>query len=138
MKPMSASQTDTLLSGNIRRELIALTLPLLLSNILQQLYNTGDSLIIARFLGSLAFASTGVSGTLMNLFLFMLNGFCVGVSVLFAQAYGMGNPRVFRQDFFHALLTGTALTLLFAALTIGLLDPLLTLIRTPGTIAGSI
>lgn len=131
MKPMSASQTDTLLSGNIRRELIALTLPLLLSNILQQLYNTGDSLIIARFLGSLAFASTGVSGTLMNLFLFMLNGFCVGVSVLFAQAYGMGNPRAFRQDFFHALLTGTALTLLFAALTIGLLDPLLTLIRTP-------
>ena len=45
----------TLLEGNIRRELISLSLPLLIGSVLQQMYNTVDSLIISRFLGTEAF-----------------------------------------------------------------------------------
>ena len=128
---MNLMDNSTLLKGNIQKELIALAFPLLLSNILQQLYNTADSLIIAHFLGSQAFASTGVSGTLMNLFIFVLNGFCVGISVIFAQAYGKGDKKGFRQNFFLALIAGTGLTILFGALMILFLDPALRLIHTP-------
>lgn len=120
-----------LLKGDVRRTLIFLSIPLLLSNILQQLYNTADSLIIARFLGHQAFASTGVSSTLMNLFLFVLNGFCVGISVIFAQIYGSGDQKGFRRNLFHALAAGTALTVLLSVSTIASLSPLLNLIRTP-------
>ena len=65
----------SLLSGNIRQQILTLAVPLLLGNILQQLYNTADSLIVGRFLGTNAFASVGISGSLMNLFIFILDGF---------------------------------------------------------------
>ena len=48
---------QTLLSGNIKKQLISLAIPLLFGNILQQLYNTADSLIVGHFLGTDAFAS---------------------------------------------------------------------------------
>ena len=79
----------TLLEGNIRRELVALALPLLVGNVLQQLYNTVDSLIIGRYLGTEAFSAVGIAGSIMNLFIFVLTGFCTGISILFAQMYGL-------------------------------------------------
>lgn len=123
-------KTD-LLRGNIRKQLIFLALPLLLGNILQQFYNTTDSLIIGHFLGSLAFASTGVSGTIMNLFIFVINGFCVGLSVIFAQAYGSGNWKRFRQEMFLSLLIGAVLSLVISACSVKLLRPILVIIQTP-------
>ena len=62
-----------------------------MGNILQQLYNTADSLIVGHFLGTDAFASVGVSGSIMNLFIFILNGFCLGISVILGQRYGNGD-----------------------------------------------
>lgn len=129
-------ETTTLLKGNIKKELISLALPLLLCNILQQLYNTADSFIIACFLGNKAFASTGISGTLMNLFIFVLNGFCVGISVIFSQVYGADNKKLFRQNFFLAIMTGAILTVLFSFLAVCFLEPLLLIIRTPADLAG--
>lgn len=60
--------------GPIRRQLIALALPLLAGNILQQLYNTIDAVIVGRFVGDGAFAAVGVAGSVMNLFLFLISG----------------------------------------------------------------
>ena len=74
-----------LLHGSVRPQLARLALPLFLGCLLQQLYNTVDSLVVGRYLGTDAFASTGVSGTVMNLFIFVLNGFCVGAGILFGQ-----------------------------------------------------
>ena len=48
--------TQDLLHGNIKSELIALTIPLVLGNILQQFYNTIDSFIVGRYVGTEAFA----------------------------------------------------------------------------------
>ena len=120
-----------LLQGAIRPQLLKLALPLFLGSLLQQLYNTVDSLAVGYFLGTTAFASTGVSGTVMNLFIFVLNGFCVGASILFGQKYGAGLSKEFRQCVFTALAAGVAITLVFSALSISLLRPLLRLIQTP-------
>lgn len=114
-----------------KRQLIALAVPLLAGNLLQQLYNTLDSLIIGRFLGTDAFAAAGVAGTLMNLFIFVLNGFSTGLCVPFAQFYGTGNYRRFRQEMFIAVSLGSLLTFALSGLFIVLLLPLIRLIRTP-------
>ena len=53
--------TKNLLMGNIRGQLVQLAFPLLLGNVLQQLYNAVDSIIIGRFVGSTAFAAVGVA-----------------------------------------------------------------------------
>ena len=82
------TSTSDLTQGSIRAQLIALALPLLLGNILQQLYNTVDAMIIGRFVNQTAFAAIGVAGSVMNLFIFLLGGACNGISVIFAQLYG--------------------------------------------------
>ena len=85
------TSTADLTQGPIRRQMIALALPLLASNILQQLYNTVDVTIVGRYIGEEAFAAVGVAGSVMNLFLFLITGCCNGAGALFSQARGAGD-----------------------------------------------
>lgn len=126
----------SLLEGNITRQLAVLAAPLLLGNILQQLYNSVDALIISRLLGLDAFAAAGAAGTVMDLFLFVLSGFCVGMSVLFARLYGAGDLTAFRRETYVALTLGSAATLLLSTLATALLGPLLALIQVPEALLG--
>ncbi len=120
-----------LLTGNISRKLLQLSWPLLGMSLLQQGYNLADAVIIGKFLGTEAFASTGISGTLMNLFLFILNGFCIGLSILFAQLYGKGDFRGLRRGLFTAFAYGCAGTACLSLAAIGLLPLMLRGIGTP-------
>lgn len=122
--------------GPIRRQLIALALPLLAGNILQQLYNTIDAVIVGRFVGDGAFAAVGVAGSVMNLFLFLISGGCSGVGVLLSQLHGAGDGPAFRRDLFLSSLFGLLLTLALTGAALVLLSPLLVLLRTPEAIRG--
>lgn len=121
----------SLLQGNIRRELISLALPLLVGNVLQQLYNTVDSLIIGHYLGTEAFSAVGVAGTIMNLFIFVLTGFCTGISILLAQIYGSGDKRSFRREVFISTSLGALITILLSLIFLLLMRPVLQLIHSP-------
>ena len=122
--------------GPIRRQLIALALPLLAGNILQQLYNTIDAVIVGRFVGDGAFAAVGVAGSVMNLFLFLISGGCSGVGVLLSQLHGAGDGPALRRDLFLSSLFGLLLTLALTGAALVLLSPLLVLLRTPAAIQG--
>ena len=113
----------SLLSGNIRQQILTLAVPLLLGNILQQLYNTADSLIVGRFLGTNAFASVGISGSLMNLFIFILDGFCAGITVILGQFYGSGDRKKYREEVFTALLLGMIIALIISGVCTVFLNP---------------
>lgn len=119
------TSTADLTQGPIRRQMIALALPLLASNILQQLYNTVDVTIVGRYIGEEAFAAVGVAGSVMNLFLFLITGCCNGAGALFSQARGAGDSGTFRQEFFLAFVFGSGCSL----------PQLLTALRTPPEIA---
>lgn len=86
-----------LTGGSIPQHLLRLAAPLIMGNILQQLYNTVDAFILGRFAGEAEFAAVGVAGSVMNLFLFMITGACTGISVIFAQLYGAGERERFRR-----------------------------------------
>ena len=90
----TAGRENPLLTGNIRNQLIRLAVPLLLGNILQQCYHIVDSLMIGRFVGLEAFAAIGVAGTVMNLLIFVMEGFCTGLSVVFSMYYGSGAGKL--------------------------------------------
>ncbi|NCC00178.1 MAG: MATE family efflux transporter [Clostridia bacterium] len=111
-----------------------LALPLLIGNILQQFYNTIDALIVGRYLGISAFAAIGLSGTIMNLFIFVLNGFCVGISMLFAQFYGMHNEKNFRKEFALSIWAGLLITAILSILSLLFLRPLLRMMQTPDNV----
>lgn len=127
---------NPILEGNIRKQLILITLPLIAGELLQQLYNTVDSLIIGKYLGTEAFAASGISGSIMNLFIFVLSGFCVGVSVIFSSEYGAGNESRFRKTNYTAIVFGSIFTVALSILFIVLTRPVLRLVATPDELMG--
>lgn len=127
---------NPLLTGKIETQLVRLALPLLLGNILQQCYHIADALIIGRFLGMDAFAAVSVAGTVMNLLVFALNGFCTGVSILFSALFGRGNKQKFREEMFVAVVFGSLLTGIISVASMAGMERLLLLIHTPAHLYG--
>ncbi|MBT9779884.1 MATE family efflux transporter [Clostridium sp. MCC353] len=127
-------ENKNLTSGNIRKQLAALTLPLLAGSILQQFYNTVDALILGRYAGMDAFGAAGVAGTVMNLFIFILSGSCSGMTILFAQFYGRRAMDQFRREVFLTLVWGGMFTLAISLAAIFSAVPLLKLIHTPAAV----
>ena len=105
--------------------------PLIVGNILQQMYNMIDALVIERYLGESSFASVGIAGSVMNLFLFLIIGACTGISILFSQLSGEGNADKLRHEHFTGLLFGLVLSGSLGAAGILFLPFLLHLIQTP-------
>lgn len=130
------ARARVLTEGPVRGSLIYLALPLLIGNILQQLYNTADAVIIGRWVNSAAFGAVGVAGTVMNLFIFVLSGACSGITVLFSQAYGAGDLSTFRRELYQSTLFGALFTLALGAMATALLRPLLLVIQTPAELIG--
>lgn len=83
--------------GSIWKKILFFSIPLILGNLFQQLYNTVDSIIVGNYIGSEALAAVGSSGSLINL----LIGFCIGASagagVVIAQFYGAQDKEGVRK-----------------------------------------
>lgn len=125
------TQTKDLLHGKIRGQLISLMLPLVIGNILQQFYNTIDSAIVGRYVGDTAFAAVGVAGSVMNLFIFIMNGGCNGFSVVFAELYGQKKWERLRRESFLSLLIGGGASVVLSFIGLFFLYKLLEVIQTP-------
>ena len=69
-----------LTEGSITKNLLKFAFPLMVGNLLQQLYNVADTLIVGRFLGADALAAVGSSYTLMVFLTSILLGLCMGSS----------------------------------------------------------
>ena len=129
--PFVARQELHLTSGSITPQLLRLCLPLLAANVLQQLYNIINSLVVTRYIGEQAFAALGVAESVMNLYIYVITGACMGASVLTAQYFGEENyPRLRQQLFVSAVLMGGCA---LAAILLGqlFLPQILQVIQTP-------
>lgn len=124
----------TLTSGNIYKQITVIALPLLVGNLLQQLYNSVDMYIVGEFVGEDAFASVGVSGSVMNLFIHIIMGLCVGFSILYANNYGAQNLDRMRKTVFTTFVIGMVFSLFLAAVAAIFMDGILSLIKTPAEI----
>ena len=77
-----------LIDGKIGESLIIFSLPMILGNMLQQLYNVADTLIVGKTIGATALSAVGSSYALMVLLTSIILGLCMGSSVVFSQLYG--------------------------------------------------
>lgn len=130
------TRTHDLTAGSIPQHMLRLAAPLILGNILQQLYNAVDAFILGRCAGGLEFAAVGIAGSVMNLFLFMITGACNGVSVIFAQLFGANDLETFRREHFLSLVFGLLCTLACSAIGFLCLPLLLRVIQTPQELTG--
>lgn len=121
IKSRLRQQNRDLTEGSIALKLAYFVLPLLLTNILQQLYSTIDLVIIGRFAGGEAFAAVGATGYLITLLLGLLFGLASGVAVNISQLKGAGNYRelslMIHTAYALALLAGCFLMLIGISLS---------------------
>ena len=121
-------------TGNPVGQIIRFTIPMLLGNIVQQLYNTVDSIIVGRFVGDNALAAVGSAGPILNLMLVLFMGISVGASIMVSQYFGARQ----REDLSRTICCCITLAGI-ASLIIMLVGPLVTrpmlsLLRTPESI----
>ena len=107
--------------GGIYSPMIAFALPILLSQVFQQLYNTADSLIVGHFLGTDALAAVSSSGTLIFLLVSFFNGTAMGAGVVISRYFGAKNEenvsKAIHTNIAFGLVSGALLTFIGVAFT---------------------
>ena len=131
---MNLFETVDMRVGNPVKQIVRFTIPMLLGNIAQQLYNTVDSIIVGRFVGDNALAAVGSAGPILNLMLVLFMGISVGASIMVSQYFG----AMQREDLSRTIgccitLTGIA-SLIIMIVGPFLSGPLLRLLNTPESI----
>lgn len=107
--------------GSIYAEMTSFALPILLSQVFQQLYNTADSLIVGNFLGTDALAAVSSSGTLIFLMISFVVGTSMGAGVVISRYFGEKNEdcvsRAIHTNIAFGLVSGVFLTIIGVAFT---------------------
>lgn len=125
-------------SGKLARQILVFSIPLILSNMLQTLFNLSDIAVVGRFAGASALGSVGSTSHLVYLFTSFLFGLGSGVNVLAARFFGADDDRALGETVHTALLVCLAAG--FVILTLGevLSRPILGLLGTkPDLIDGA-
>ena len=127
----SKSYEMDMCSGPLPGKIIRFAIPLMLSSILQLLFNAADVIVVGQFAGSTSLAAVGSTGALINLLTNIFLGLSIGTNVLVARYYGAHQDQNI-QDTIHtsmmiAILGGLILILVGCTLT----RPLLELMGTP-------
>lgn len=130
MKNKSVDMTN----GPLLSKIIVFVIPLLLTNLLQQLYNFTDMMIVGKFAGSNALAAVGATSSLTNLFFNIITGLAVGVSTVAAQANGAKNAIGIERTVHTSIGLSLVLSVIIGFLGIILCKPLLWFMGTPETI----
>ncbi len=90
---MTGKKTMLMTEGVIWKQFLLFSVPLLIGNLFQQLYNTVDSVVVGNFIGSEALAAVGSSNSLINLIIGMFLGIATGAGVIISQYYGAGDEQ---------------------------------------------
>ena len=129
IKKMFGAQDMTV--GKPLTNLAAFSIPLLIGNFAQQMYNTVDSIVVGQYCGDSALAAVGASGPILNLMLLLFMGISTGAGILVAQYFGAHKEKEL------SISIGTCLSLTLIAgviiMAIGpfIVAPLMTLLDTP-------
>ena len=128
----SEQQSSTLMTeGSIGKKIIFFSIPLILGNLLQQLYSTADSIIVGNFVGSNALAAVGSSTALIGLLIAFSQGVSVGAGVVAAQYLGAKNRRDVQGSIHTAFALAAVLGIILTAGGIICSRPLLVWMNTP-------
>lgn len=100
-------QKGLMTEGVIWKELLFFSIPLLIGNLFQQLYNTVDSIVVGNFIGDNALAAVNSSGAIINLLVSFFMGLSLGAGVVISNYFGAKN----KEGVEKAIHTSMALTL---------------------------
>ncbi len=123
-----------LLDGPILRSIIAFAIPILISNIFQQLYNTADIMIVGRYLGPNALAGVGSTAAIFELVIGFALGVGNGMGVIIARCFGAKDMDQLKHAVASTVMIGLGLSLIVSTVGHFGMYPLLEFLGTPSEI----
>ncbi len=125
-KRLSSGITNDMTVGNIYTTMVKFAIPIFISQVFQQLYNTADTYIVGKFLGTNSLAAVSSSGALIFLLIGFFNGTAMGAGVVISRYFGANNKdklsRAIHTNIVFGLICGIVLTVAGVAFTPKLLE----------------
>ena len=126
----------SLTSGPITTTLLWFAVPMILGDLLQQMYNVADTLIVGQFVGADALAAVGSAYTLMTFLTSILLGLSMGAGVTVSISFGRHEYAQMRNEVFLSLVMIGATAVVLNLAVFLLIDPILTLLQVPAEVWG--
>ena len=117
--------------GTPWKGIVMFSIPLLVGNIAQQLYNTVDSIVVGHYEGDNALAAVGSAGPLLNLLLVLFVGISAGVGIMVSQYFGARSREDLSKTIGTCITLSVLVSLFIMVVTPPLIRPLLKLLDTP-------
>lgn len=116
--------------GSLGKNILLFSIPLMISNLLQVLFNMADIAVVGQFAGSAALGSVGSTATLVTMFTDFLIGLSGGINVLTALYLGAGNKKATTETVHTSLLLSIIIGILLMLLGIGSSREILQILQT--------
>lgn len=120
--------------GKPWEDIVVFTVPMLIGNIAQQLYNTVDSVVVGQFVGDNALAAVGSAGPILNLLIVLFVGISMGSGIMVSQYLGARNREALSKTIGTSIVLTVIASLLVMVIATLAARPLLELLSTPETI----
>lgn len=127
------AQTDMTV-GEPWRQIVIFTIPMLIGNIAQQLYNTVDSIVVGKYVGDNALAAVGSASPILNLLLVLFIGISMGTSIMVSQFFGAKDRENLSKTIGSTITLTAVSSAIIMVLGALLIRPLLNLLNTPESI----
>lgn len=123
--------TKDMTQGSPMRLILQFSIPLLLGNIFQQMYNMTDTVIVGRYLGISALSSVGATGSINFLIIGFCLGICAGLAIPVAQQFGAKKYSEMRSYVMNGAYVAAVLGVILTITTLCLCRWILTVMKTP-------
>lgn len=128
------NESTDLINGKIWKAILWFSIPMLVGNLFQQLYNTVDSYVVGNFVSSGALAAVGQSTPIINTLVGFFTGLATGAGVVIAQYFGGNHLNKMKKAIHTSIALTLVLCVLFTILGIGLSKQILILIGSPDSV----
>ncbi|WP_345751545.1 MATE family efflux transporter [Microbacterium rhizophilus] len=123
--------SQSLITGSPWRVILAFSVPLLIGNVVQQVYQIADTIVVGRYLGVESLAAVGATGSLLFLLLGFAWGLTSGFAIPTAQAFGARDHAAVRRSVAAGTILTAVVTVVITALAPLISGPALALMQTP-------
>lgn len=122
---------QTMLQGPLFTNILFYTIPIILTSVLQLLFNAADLVIVGQFCGSVSVAAVGATGAITNLIVNLFMGLSIGAGVTVAHALGSREDEAVHRTVHTAIPAALVSGILISIIGVSLAKPILTLMGTP-------
>lgn len=120
--------------GRPWEDILIFTVPMLLGNIAQQLYNAVDSVVVGNYVGDNALAAVGSAGPIINLLIVLFIGISVGASIMVSQYFGARNREALSMTIGSCITLTAIASIVMTVVGLIVVRPLLVILNTPSSI----